>query len=148
MLIKIDKHMRDGDADNYAFLEVRHSNFIFLKFKGGGYGTNFYFHYFRAPFATTHSFFIQIHLTKFHLVFWPIYKQFHKKSFFISQYFFQNSKRRCQKTFRHPGIPPIWNITEKTFFVMLINGPKYQMNLSQVNLDENECVVAKGARKQ
>ena len=48
-----------------------------------GYGTNFYFrNNFLAPFATTRSFFIQNHLTKFYMVFWHIYEHFHKKSFF------------------------------------------------------------------
>ena len=35
-----------------------------------------------------------------------------------------------KKSFRRPGIPPIWNITEITFFVkMLINVLKYHIKL-------------------
>ena len=46
-----------------------------------GYGMNFYFRNIRAPFATTRSFFIQIHLTKLY-IFQHIYEHFNKKSFF------------------------------------------------------------------
>ena len=42
-----------------------------------------------------------------------------------------------KKSFCRLGIPPIWHITEKTFFVkMLINVLKYHIKLSLVNLDE------------
>ena len=59
------------------------SLFIAILRLGEGYGMNFYFHNIRAPFATTRSFFIQVHLTKFYMVFWFIYKHFHKKVFSV-----------------------------------------------------------------
>ena len=112
----------DDDSTNHDCLTS-----MYLKIKSKylrGYGMNFYFHNIRAPFATTCSFFIQIHQTKFFLWYFGTFmsiftkkvfsvmfhiggipgrrndffrKIVHAKRFtgFISQYFLKNSTRRC-----------------------------------------------------
>ena len=76
-----------------------------MMLRGGGYGIDFDFRKFRAPFAATRSFLNQIHQTKYCMVVQHNYEHFQEKKFFSDVPYWGNPRTKKKYFFEKSFTP-------------------------------------------